>query len=419
MSAPCRNNTLDTKSWGIVLSGRPSLTRCSRRSVFKISGTARLLRIIQQERLLTDLTDEIFILNSGPIERLGGMERFLQYVASGFQERGFKVRVFHAENSCPRRWQHTSVNNKALSLFTSGLHGYYIGKAAKQALHRNVRLVLSNSTVGWYPFGSGVRHAQFFHGTYRGQAEVIRPFIKYQGYLRLKWWDSMVLERLSGKNSIALCCSEQIREEIRRYFGYDAQVMWYPIDLNHFRRLDTQDCRRQLGIESKAVGLYVGSSHPMKGFASVVHVAQKFPKMTMLVAVRGPVPNEIRELPNVRLFQDATYELLPLLYNAADFSMCPSRYDPFPFVVSEALASGTPVIASPHGASLTFYNEPDLNPLIVSSTDNLAGFDEAVERVLSDPDSWRELIQTRVRPRLEEMMAPKNWWSRFQRAVGP
>jgi len=109
---------------------------------------------------------------------------------------------------------------------------------------------------------------------------------------------------------------------------------------------------------------------------------------------------------------------LPLLYNAADFSMCPSRYDPFPFVVSEALASGTPVIASPHGASLTFYNETDLKPLLVSSTDDLEGFEQAVQQVLSDPQGWRELIRIKVRPRLEEMMAPANWWDRFQRAVG-
>ena len=40
------------------------------------------------------------------------------------------------------------------------------------------------------------------------------------------------------------------------------------------------------------------------------------------------------------------------------------------------------------------------------------------QQVLSDPQRWRELIQARVRPRLEEMMASVNWWSRFQRAVG-
>ncbi len=364
------------------------------------------------------MADEIFILTTGPIERLGGMERFLQYVASGFRERGCGVRVFHPENTGPEGWRHPNSQNKAEWLLAGSLHGYYIGRAAQEALHPGVRLVLSNSTVGWYPLGDGVKHAQYFHGTYCGQAEAIRPYIRYRGYLKLKWWDGMVLERYSGKSNIALCCSESIRNEIRRFFGYDAQVMWYPIDLNHFRQLDTQECRRKLNIDSKSVGLYVGSSHPMKGFGAVEHVARKFPEMTMLVAVRGPLPVGLQALPNVRVFHDATYETLPLLYNAADFSMCPSRYDPFPFVVSEALASGTPVIASPHGASLTYYDDDALKPLLTASTDDLAGFERAVRLVISDPQGWRSIIQARIRPRLIEMMAPENWWPRFQRAVG-
>jgi glycosyltransferase involved in cell wall biosynthesis len=364
------------------------------------------------------MRDEIFILTTGPIEALGGVERFLQFVASGFRERGYGVRVFHAQNTGPERWRHPNPNNKLEWFMAAGLHGLHIGRAAKAAIHPGVRLVLSNSTVGWYPLGGGVKRAQFFHGTYRGQAEAIRPFIKYRGYLKMKWWDAMIFERYSGKNKIALCCSEPIRAEVRCYFGYDAKVMWYPIDLNHFRRLDKQDCRKQLGIKSETVGLYVGSSHPMKGFGAVMHVARSFPELTMLVAVRGPLPDGLSQLPNIRVFQNATYDLLPILYNAADFSMCPSRYDPFPFVVSEALASGTPVIASPHGASLTFYDDAALKPLLTASTDDLEGFEKAVRQVVSDPQKWRDLIHSKVRPRLEEMMAPENWWRRFQQVVG-
>ena len=364
------------------------------------------------------MTDEIFILTPGPIERLGGMERFLQYVARGFEERGYGVRVFHSENTGPERWRHANPDHKLEWLVAGSMHGYYIGKAAKKALHSGVRLVLSNSTVGWYPLGKGVKHAQFFHGTYRGQAEAIRPFIKYRGYLKLKWWDAMVLERFSGRSSIALCCSEPIRAEIRRYFGYDAHVVWYPIDINHFRRLDVRTCRKQLGLGDGPVGLFVGNSSPLKGISVVEHIARVHPELTLLVAVRGPLPDGARDLPNVRLLQDANYDLLPVLYNAADFSLCPSHYDAFPFVVAEALACGTPVIASPHGASLTFYTDPTLKPLLTASTKDLEGFEQAVRQVLSDPEKWRNLIHTRVRPRLEEMMAPKNWWSRFQRVVG-
>jgi glycosyltransferase involved in cell wall biosynthesis len=345
------------------------------------------------------------------------MERFLQYASTGFKERGYAVRVFHSENTGPKRWQHPNSDNKLEWLLAGGLHGFYIGKAAKEALHPGVRLVLSNSTVGWYPLGNGVNRVQFFHGTYRGQAEANRAFLKYQGYLKLKWWDSMVLERFSGRNKVAVCCSETIRREIRRYFGYDAQVVWYPLDLDHFRRLDMQDCRRRLGIESNNVGLFVGSSLPLKGFGAVEHIARKFPEITMLVAVRGSLPKGIEHMPNIRVFQDANYDLLPLLYSSADFSLCPSRYDAFPFVVAEALASGTPVIASPHGASLTFYDDPALKPLLTASTDDLNGFERAVREVLSDPQGWRDLVHSNVRPRLEEMMAPEKWWRRFVQVV--
>ena len=156
------------------------------------------------------------------------MERFLQYVAAGFQGQGYAVRVFHVENTVPEHWKSPNPKHKIKRFLADGLHGFYIGRAARKALHPGVRLVLSNSTVGWYPLERRVKCAHFFHGTYRGQAEAIRPFIKYLGFLKLKWWDAMLLERLSGKRKLALCCSEQIRDEIARYFGYEAQVMWYP-----------------------------------------------------------------------------------------------------------------------------------------------------------------------------------------------
>ena len=345
------------------------------------------------------------------------MERFLQYLAAGFEQRGFGVRVFHIENTVPEPWRHPATEKRSKRLLADVLAGICIGRAAKKALHPGVKLVLSNSTTGWYPLGAGVKRAHFFHGTYRGQAEAIRQFITRLGFLKLKWWDAMLFERLSGKNKIALCCSEQIRGEIARYFGYEANVVWYPIDLNHFQRMDMSNCRKRLGLAEGPVGLFVGNSSPMKGMVVVEHIAQKFPEMTMLMAVRGPIPESFRKLANVRLFQNADYDLLPVLYNSADFSLCPSYYDPFPFVVSEALASGTPVICSPHGASLTFYTDEALKPLLTTSTNDLQGFERAVRTVLADPAGWRNRIQTIVRPQLEERMAPENWWRRFEEIV--
>ena len=359
------------------------------------------------------MVNEIFIVTPGPIERPGGMERFLQYVASGFHERGYAVRVFHIDNTVPERWRHPDHKNKIKRLLADVAAGIYIGRAVNKALHPGVRLILSNSTVGWYPIKRRVKQAHFLHGTYRGQAEAIRPFITYIGYLKLKWWDAMIFERLSGKNKTALCCSEQTRNEIRRYFKYPADVMWYPIDLNHFRKMDRSYCRDRLGLGEGPVGLFVGSAGPVKGPHVVEHLARSFPNITMLIALRGNIPQEFARLSNAKIYQNAEYNLLPILYNAADFSLCPSRYDSFPFVVSEALACGTPVICSPHGASLAYYDEPAMKVLLSKSADDLEGFERAVRLVLSDSTGWRELIQKNVRAKLEERMSPENWWKKF------
>src|SRR6266850_825092 len=347
------------------------------------------------------------------------MERFIRYLQAGLEERQYGVRVFHRANSAPPPWQNPDVTNKLQWSVAGAIQGYFIGRAARRALHPGVKLVLSNSIVGWFPMGNGIRRAHFHHGTYRGHAERIRPFIRYRGYLKSKWWDSMVLERFSGRGTTVLCPSELVRDHVRRFFKYDAAVMWYPLDLDHFRPLDRSACRRELGLTNTVpIGLFVGSTLATKGFSTVEHLIRAFPHVQWLLALIGEVPEALENAPNVRVFRNAPHALLPTLYNAADFSLCPSRYDSLPYVVLEALACGTPVIASPHGASWTFHRDTEQRPLLVDSTDDVQGFERAVEMVARDPDRWREIVARDVRPRLEALMAPANWWPRFLSMVG-
>jgi glycosyltransferase involved in cell wall biosynthesis len=360
------------------------------------------------------MTPEVFILTPEPPERLGGMERFVGYLAAGLKERGYAVRVFHRENCIPHRWRSPHPSNKAAWFLDGFLQGYYIGKAVRKALHPGVRLVLSNSTVGWFPLGNNVKQAHFYHGTYRGQAEAIRPFITQKGYLKLKWWDAMVLERWSGKGKLCLCNSDQTREEVKRFFGHEGKTIWCPLDITHFRPMDKARCRRALDLsESKPVGLFIGSVHPQKGFPVVHVLMEAFPQVQWVLALRGEVPKCLRQMSGVKIFQNASYEQLPALYNAADFSLCPSRYEPFGYVVAEALACGTPVIATPGGASRLFLSKPPLNRFLIPYADDQMNFVKAVTEVLSDPMGYRQAVLEGVRPRLEELMAPENWWLRF------
>jgi glycosyltransferase involved in cell wall biosynthesis len=362
----------------------------------------------------------IFILAPGPPEVPGGVEHFVRRLIADLGARGYGVEVFHWANSLPgwARKLRGSFGRK----ISSSLTGWFIGRKAQARFGVDVVAVISNSTVGYYPFGRSSNHCKFihiYHGTYRGQAEAIRPFISYGGYCYLKWWDSMVLERLSGRDKIVLCCSDPIRDEVARFFGFEGTTVWYPLDMDRFRPHDPKEARRALGIENGApVGLFVGNVAPMKNFPMVRALIEAFPRVQWVLALRGEVPPDVQERPGLKIFRDATPDQLPLLYSAATFSLCPSRYDPFPYVVPESLACGTPVIAAPHGSSRFFLKDPPLDRLLAPNADATGAFMAAVREVLRDPETYRQAVFEQVRPKLVDTMALANWWRRFFEVTG-
>lgn len=362
---------------------------------------------------------QLYLLTTGRIERPGGVERFLTTLAGCARERGFEVRVFHRENSASPRWRKQELSGKVEALLGDCLQSYFVGTAVRRALGPRVRLVLSNATVGWFPLGDGVPQAHFYHGTYRGQVEAIRPFLSGRGYLRMKWWDSMVLERWSGKGKRCLVNSEQTRSEVKQFFGYESSTVWLPLDTAHFRPLARSACLRALQLEEdRPVGLYVGSVHPTKGFPAVRELVASMPELQWVLALRGEVPPALRKRSDLCLLEQVSYGQLPTLYNAADFTLCPSRYEAFGYAVAESLACGTPVVASPGGASRIFLTDPPLDRLLIQSPDDLGAFQEAIVEILGDPEGYRGAVKERVRPTIEALMAPENWWQRFTVATG-
>src|SRR5260370_21709282 len=200
---------------------------------------------------LREARREIFILTPEPPEILGGMETFIREQIRGLQEHGYAVRVFHRQNSGGAPF--LRLARRISPLVADGLIGFIIGRAAQRAMTPAVAAVISHSVVGWYPLRlpSGCKNVHFYHGTYRAYAEVIRKQISLPGYWRMKWWDSMVLERLSGWGKIVLCNSGQTAEEVRRYYGWKSQVVALVANAQ-FVPLDQAASRRALGLPERA-----------------------------------------------------------------------------------------------------------------------------------------------------------------------
>lgn len=362
---------------------------------------------------------EIFILCTDPPEQLGGVEACVREQARGFQERGYAVRVFHRENSGSPRFR--LMASKISRHITDAIAGFAIGREAQKAMHEDVAAVISHSIMGWYPLRvpSGCKQFHLYHGTYRGQAEAIRPFISVFGYWKLKWWDSMILERYSGRGKGVFVVSELIRIEAKKFFGYDGITLGNPLDMGEFRPLDKGLCRLNLGLPPKGmVGVFVGTTQPNKNFRVVQRLIEALPGIQWILVLRGAPENWNGLGSNVRVLQNVARSSLPELYSAADFSVCPSRYDPFPYVVPEALACGLPVLSGLNGCSHQFLLEPPLDRLVVKDPDDIAAFISAAKGLIARPEFYKQAVLERAKPAVESWMKPENYWKRFGEITG-
>src|SRR6266550_9039506 len=184
---------------------------------------------------------------------------------------------------------------------------WFLGRQVRRLAGPDLIAVVSNGPFGWYLPGlpKSVRKVHFYRGTYRGQADMIRPYIAFTGALKLKWWDSMVLERQSGRGKLVVCNSDQTRREVQEYFGYSGETIWLPLDTVRFAPLDKLESRRKLELpEAKEIGLFVGSAHPAKGFSTVRKLIDAFPEIHWCLALRGSISEDLAGNPRLSIYRN-------------------------------------------------------------------------------------------------------------------
>lgn len=215
--------------------------------------------------------------------------------------------------------------------------------------------------------------------------------------------------------------SPQEEEHMRSLVSTKGNIDIIPCgtDIHRFGSLEKQAARAALGIDPEALTVfYVGRFDPRKGIETLVRAVGQSKlrgsKKLHLIIGGGSRPGQSDGKERERIegivaelgMKDSTSfpgrigdDLLPAYYAAADVCVVPSHYEPFGLVAIEAMACGTPVVASDVGG-LQFTVIPEETGLLAPPQDE-AAFAEAIDRILANPD-WRNQLGKQARVRVEE-----------------
>lgn len=363
------------------------------------------------------MVERAVVVGSEGLDFPGGSEAACRAVVGALQDSGFDASYVSASRVL-KEWLSAK---KLAGLMTMPLRNAWWSVAAVLTVARKVMrdppgIVVTNGPLGWGIRGRSLS-AHYYHGTYVGQARAIRHSISRHGYLKLRYVDGMLLEQMAGHGKTCVACSEAIAREVKQCFGHTSEVVWYPIDVRYFRPGPTDPALlERFGVSAdRPAALFVGAGRPMKGEQTAYEVIRRVPEVQWVVIGDGDaVPPGV----NARCACPVPPAEMPSLLRSVDVVLVTSWYDPFPFLVPEALAAGTPVVGSSGAGSADFLlRSPPLDCWFVKDPHDVGAYVAAVQNVLRDLN-WARSLALEGRRRVAEFMAPEIWRRRFLRAIG-
>jgi teichuronic acid biosynthesis glycosyltransferase TuaC len=169
------------------------------------------------------------------------------------------------------------------------------------------------------------------------------------------------------------------------------RVLRNGVDLDLFAPRDRDAARRELGLwMERPVVLAVGQLVAAKAFELVIRAVAPVPKAILLIVGDGPEAAALRRLAEhtgvasrVRFLGAMPQERLPAVYNAADVLVLASSREGFPNVLLEALACGTPAIATTVGGTPEILASPVAGRLVEERS--AEALSAALRDLLADP----------------------------------
>ncbi len=224
--------------------------------------------------------------------------------------------------------------------------------------------------------------------------EPLRPWKADQlgaGYVVSSWAERLAVERADR----VIAVSAQMRADILEHFRVDPDrvvVIHNGVDAQAFARTERRDALARHRVRLPYV-LFVGRISEQKGIFTLLEAAAALPEgVELVLCASSPDTPELQARlaaavagrPLIRWIN----AMLPVeevvqLYSHAAVFVCPSVYEPFGLINLEAMACGTPVVASRVGGIPEVVVDGETGLLVAPG--DPAALAAALRRVLDDP----------------------------------
>jgi D-inositol-3-phosphate glycosyltransferase len=363
-------------------------------------------------------------------KKTGGMNVYIRELAQELGARGIAVDIFTRRTSAqePDIDEHLSKNVRVIYLTAGGVQALqpddvypHLSQFTARLMafatlhHLHYDMVYSHYWLsGWVAQklkeAWGTPFVQMFHTLGQMKERITRTNVlamnneRIQTEMLITAWADRIIAATPAEQTQLLWLYRAKKRKI--------EIVPPGVNVERFHPTSQAEARRQLGFEACHVLLFVGRIEPLKAVDSILQalaiVKQETPHLIqhLCFAIVGGNPNDhdpeiaslkrlsaelgIQEVVTFVGAKDQTQ--LPLYYAAASAVIMPSDYESFGMVALEAMASGTPVIASQVGGLAyvvrdgeTGYHVPSRQPHALA---------DRIQRLLSDEQKSQEMGRT-------------------------
>lgn len=318
-------------------------------------------------------------------KKTGGMNVYIRELAQELGSRGISVDIFTRRTSCdePKIDHGIGENVRVIYLEAGGVRSLnpdaiypYLSEFTARLMAFTTRHNLKYDMIyshywlsGWVgqklKESWGTPFVHMFHTLGQMKQRIlshqsIMPDQRIRTETEVIAWADRIIAATPAEHSQLMWLYRANRRKI--------EIVPPGVNIERFYPVSESDAKQQLGFEDNhKILLFVGRIEPLKAVDSIINalnvVKQENPSLISQIrfAIVGGDPHDSDDLEMMRL-QSLTRELgledvvlflgakdqsrLPLYYAAATVVVMPSDYESFGMVALEAMAMGTPVIAS-------------------------------------------------------------------------